>query len=102
MTTAEKINSRFAELNADTDANAYSGLTAEDIGDGKVKIFDNYQSGEYNAEETLTALVAIEPINWSEYDNSAFTPIWDAISSALVYPPSPERIPSADMVPADD
>jgi hypothetical protein len=78
---ATQINERLKELNASTDSDPYSGLTAENIGNGKVKIFDDYDSGEYYAFIVLQSLESVDPINWDEHDNteSAFNPIWDAV-----------------------
>jgi hypothetical protein len=80
--TAAAINSLLNDLNASTEANAYSGLTAEELGDGMVKIFDDYDSGEYVADRVIAALESVPAIDWDEHDNteSAFTPVWDAIA----------------------
>ena len=87
---AAKIDERLTELGADTSHCAYSGLTAENV-DGSeavVKIFDDYDGGQYYADQVLECLKDLEPIDWSNpataNTETAFGPIWDSISAALV------------------
>lgn len=85
---ALQVNAELSKLNADTDFNACSGLTAENVAGSEsvVKIFDNYDSSEYYADRVLEILGSLEPISWDEHDNTetAFDPIWDALASAEV------------------
>jgi len=85
---AAQINERLSELKASTDYNPYSGLMAENVegSEAVVKIFDDYQSGEYYADQVIEALKKEEPIDWDDHDNteSVFGPIWDAISGCEV------------------
>lgn len=85
---AAQINDALFGLKADTSYNAYSGLTAENVegSEAVVKIFDDYTSGEYYADQVLEALKGVDAISWDAHDNteSAFTPIWDAISGAQI------------------
>jgi hypothetical protein len=85
---ASQVNDELSRLNADTGFNAHSGLTAENVTESEivVKIFDDYDSGEYYADRVLEILGNLEPIDWDKHDNTetAFGPIWDALASAEV------------------
>jgi uncharacterized protein YabN with tetrapyrrole methylase and pyrophosphatase domain len=86
---ASQINDILFSLKADTTTyNAYSGLTAENVPDSEavVKIFDDYDSAEYYADQVIEALKGVDAINWDKHDSteSAFGPIWDAISGAQI------------------
>ncbi|MDA0267242.1 MAG: hypothetical protein O3A14_09830 [Cyanobacteria bacterium] len=94
---AAQINDLLDALNASTDYNPYSGLMAENVegSEAVVKIFDDYSSGEYYADQAIEALKKEEPIDWDAHDNtesaqigpnadSVFGPIWDAISGCEV------------------
>jgi hypothetical protein len=84
---AETVNETLRDLKADTLACAYSGLTAEDTdNEGEVKIFDDYASGVMPAADAITVLQRLDAIDWCDPENinkeSAFTPVWDALTSA--------------------
>jgi hypothetical protein len=85
---ALQVNDELSRLNADTGFNAHSGLAAESVAGSEavVKIFDDYDSGEYYADRVIEILGNLEPIDWDEHDNTetAFGPIWDALASAEV------------------
>jgi hypothetical protein len=73
---AQQINDRFYDLGVSTDSNAYSGLTAENVEDSEavVKIFDDYESGLYYADQVIEKL--------SDPDEEGN--IWEAISSCKI------------------
>lgn len=77
-----QIQSELLRLNATTDHNAYSGLTAE-VKEDQVTIFDDYERATIPEPERLLAqLKTLEPIDWSSEDNTeqAFEPIWNAVT----------------------
>ena len=85
---AAQVNSLLDDLKASTDYHPYSGLMAENVegSEAVVKIFDDYASGEYYADQAIEALKKEDPIDWDAHDNteSAFNPIWDAISGCEI------------------
>ena len=79
---ALEIRTELARLKADTDYNAYSGLSVE-IKDGNVSIYEDYDRASLpDPLATLAQLKALDPIDWDSHDNteSAFQPIWTVIT----------------------
>lgn len=77
---AIKINAELDRLAVGTGANAYNGLMVESVDDAEVvvKIFDDYVSGKYYADQVLACLESLAPGDVTlndEPDN-----IWQAIS----------------------
>jgi hypothetical protein len=85
---ASQINDLLFSLKADTTYHAYSGLTAKNVegSEAVVKIYDDYDSAEYYADQVIDALKGCDEIDWNVQDNTeyAFNSIWDAISGCLI------------------
>lgn len=79
---AAKVNELLDSLKASANYHAYSGLTAENISDNIVKIFDDYMSGRYYADHVIEALGKADPVDWSKevHSRSAVEHIWDALA----------------------
>jgi len=85
---ATQINDLLFSLKADTTYNACFGLMAEPVegSEAVVKIFDDYDSGQYYADQVIEALKGCSEIDWGDEDDAghAFGPIWDAIYGCQV------------------
>lgn len=86
----QEINAKLEELGASTGIDAYSGLTVKDLGNGRVKIYDDYTSGKGDAAAMLKALEGCERIKWEDDEGpdpleqvlTAFNAIWAALTDA--------------------
>jgi hypothetical protein len=86
----QQIEEQIKELGASTDIDANSGLMVEDLGNGRVKIYDDTTSGEGDAVAMLEALKQCQPVKWEDDDGpdpwgpivSAFEAIWSALTDA--------------------
>ncbi|MEL6325708.1 MAG: hypothetical protein AAFQ61_02210 [Cyanobacteria bacterium J06626_23] len=76
---ATQVNKLFDALEVSTDYNACSGLMAENVEGRLVKIFDDYDSGVYDAEQIIVELQKVVATGLGNYDKA-----WDAISGCQV------------------
>ena len=60
----------LSDLNAGTDAHNYSGLMAEDVegSEACIRVFDDYSSGQFYADQVCIKLEQHGPVNWDDPD----------------------------------
>lgn len=77
------ITAAISALNASTDNHPYSGLMVE-LTDEGVRVFDDYAGCLINVEESLKALKACDPIDWSDPAGTedGFQSVWDCMVEA--------------------
>ena len=80
----EKVNALLFDLDASTATHPYSGLMAESVegSEAVVKIFDDYASGQFYADQVCIKLEQHGPVNWDE--PNPLEALWGALKSCEI------------------